>query len=175
MASIVFLRGVNVGGRKAFRPAAWAKGLSPLRVTNLGAAGTFVVHETIQQAKLRAEVLRRLPFKAEIMICRGRDLMDLTSADPFPRAASGKGVRRFVSVLAKRPRTIPRFPVDHPPGTGWQVEIVGIHGRFVLSLQRRTGKATVYPNEAVEKTLSVPATTRNWDTICKIRGILEGD
>jgi uncharacterized protein (DUF1697 family) len=174
MASVIFMRAVNVGGHRRFRPAAFAKELSALDVVNIGAAGTFIVRKTMSQATLRAELLRRLPFKAEFMICRARDLMDLTSADPFPREASAKGVRRFVSVLAKRPRTLPQFPFSHPVGRAWQVKVVGLRGKFVLSLWRRMGKVLLYPNEVVEKQLAIAATTRNWDTITKIHNILRG-
>ena len=174
MAAVIFMRGVNVGGHRPFRPAAFAKELSAFEVVNVGAAGTFIVYKTVSHATLRAELLRRLPFKAELMICRARDLMDLASADPFPREASVKGVRRFVSVLAKRPPTMHRFPFSHPAGRAWQVKVVGLRGKFALSLWRRIGKAMVYPNEVVEKQLAIPATTRNWDTISKIYNILQG-
>ena len=174
MAAVVFMRGVNVGGHRPFRPAAFAEELSAFDVVNIGAAGTFIVYKTVSQATLRAEFLRRLPFKAELMICRSRDLMDLVSADPFPREAYIKDVRRFVSVLAKRPSTKPRFPFSHPAGRAWQVKVVGLRGRFALSLWRRMGRAMVYPNEVVEKELTIPATTRNWDTISKINNILRG-
>jgi uncharacterized protein (DUF1697 family) len=50
--------------------------------------------------------------------------------------------------------------------------VVGLRGKFVLSLWRRTGKALLYPNEVVEKELAVAATTRNWDTVLKIDRIL---
>ncbi len=174
MAAVVFMRGVNVGGHRPFRPAAFAKELSDFHVVNIGAAGTFIVHRTVSQSKLRAELLRRLPFKAEFMICRARDLTDLASADPFPREGFVKGARRFVSILAKRPPTMPRFPFSHPASRAWQVKVVGLHGRFALSLWRRVGKAMVYPNEVVEKELAIPATTRNWDTILKIDNLLRG-
>jgi len=77
MALVVFMRGVNVGGHKTFRPAALAKELAALDVVNVGAAGTFVVRKAVSQAKLRAELNRRLPFKAELMICPGGDLQNL--------------------------------------------------------------------------------------------------
>jgi uncharacterized protein (DUF1697 family) len=173
MATVVFMRGVNVGGHRPFRPAAFAEELSDFEVVNIGAAGTFIVCKTVSQSKLRLELLRRLPLKAEFMICPARDLINLVSADPFPREGSAKGVRRFVSVLAKPPPTMPRFPFSHPAGKAWQVKIVGLHGRFALSLYRRVGKAMVYPNEIVEKELAIPATTRNWDTILKIHKVLQ--
>jgi len=45
MALIVFLRAVNVGGHKTFRPSLLAKELSGYDVVNVGAAGTFVVRK----------------------------------------------------------------------------------------------------------------------------------
>ncbi len=69
MPSVVFMRGVNVGGHRPFRSAAFAKELSAFDVVSIGAAGTFVVRNTVSQGALRAEFLRRLPFKAELMIC----------------------------------------------------------------------------------------------------------
>ncbi|MGD8700774.1 MAG: DUF1697 domain-containing protein [Gemmatimonadales bacterium] len=168
MAAVVFMRGVNVGGRRRFRPAALARELSAFDVVNIGAAGTFVVHKSVSQATLRAELVRRLPFEAELMICRGRDVIELVSADPYPSSASAQGVRRFVSVLAKRPRGTPDFPIRRPAGGEWQVEVVGLRGRFALSLWRHISKSRVYPNEVVESEFAIPATTRNWDTITKI-------
>lgn len=40
MAWVVFLRGVNVGGRKRYKPSRLADDLDDLEVTNIGAAGT---------------------------------------------------------------------------------------------------------------------------------------
>ena len=174
MALVVFLRGVNVGGHKAFQPSALARDLSDFDVVNVGAAGTFVIRKTISQAMLRAELLRRLPFQAEIMICRARDVIDLARGEPFRGEPSDKDVSRFLSVLAKRPRTLPLLPISQPAGDRWQVKVIGVPGRFALSLHRRLGRTAVYPNEVVEKNLSVSATTRNWNTICAIYDILKG-
>ncbi len=175
MAAVVFLRGVNVGGHKTFRPAALARDLAALDVVNVGAAGTFVVLKTIGTATLRAEFLRRLPFEAEIMICGARDLVALANSDRFPGAPpeADKSVRRFVSVLAKRPRTLPRLPLSRPAGDAWQVRIIALSGPFALSLWRRRTGRMLYPNEVVETAFAVPATTRNWSTIDAVRAILE--
>lgn len=174
MALVVFLRGVNVGGHKAFQPSALARELADFDVVNVGAAGTFVIRKPISQAMLRAELLRRLPFKAELMVCRSRDVIDLASGEPFPDGPFGKDVTRVVSVLAKRPRTLPPLPISQPAGEKWQVKVIGVPGRFALSLYRRLGRTVVYPNEVVEKKLGVSATTRNWNTISAICDILKG-
>jgi uncharacterized protein (DUF1697 family) len=172
MASVVFLRGANVGGHRTFRPAALVRELSAFDVVNVGAAGTFVVRKAVAQATLRAELLRRLPFSAELMICPARDLLALASGEPFPEPPSGEDTQRFVSVLAQRPRALPPLPLSRPDGEQWQVRVVGVTGRFALSLLRRLGQRILYPNEVVEKQFGVPATTRNWNTITAICAVL---
>ncbi len=67
MALVVFLRGVNVGGHRTFRPSMLAEQLKDYDVVNVGAAGTFVIRKPISQAQLRAELLRRLPFETEVI------------------------------------------------------------------------------------------------------------
>jgi uncharacterized protein (DUF1697 family) len=174
MALVVFMRGVNVGGHRKFQPGALAKEMAALDVVNVGAAGTFVVRTAVAQAALRAELLRRLPFEAELMICRGRELLDLAAAEPFPDGTAPAEARPFVSVLAKRPRTLPALPIRRPAGEQWQVQVTDIRGAFALSLWRRLGRTLLYPNEVVEKHLGVSATTRNWNTVCTICDILKG-
>ncbi len=174
MALVVFMRGVNVGGHKTFRPAALVKELAPLDVVNVGAAGTFVVRKPVSQAKLRAELSRRLPFKAELMICSARALLTLARKSPFSNQPTKEDERGFVTILAKRPRALPPLPLNRPAGDDWQVKVVAVSGKFVLSIWRRLGRSILYPNEVVEKSFGVPATTRNWNTIEAIRGILEG-
>jgi hypothetical protein len=71
MALVVFLRGVNVGGHRTFRPSLLAKELSHLDIVNIGAAGTFVVRNRISHATLRAELAKRLPFETAVVICKG--------------------------------------------------------------------------------------------------------
>ena len=45
MALVVLLRGINVGGHRAFRPKLLAGDLGRFDVVNIGAAGTFVVRK----------------------------------------------------------------------------------------------------------------------------------
>ena len=168
MSLVVFMRGVNVGSAKRFQPSLLAKELEHLGVSNLSAAGTFVVRGTLGQAALRAEFLRRLPFVCDLMVCQGRDLLKLPAADPFPDTPEGPDLRRFVSILARRPAKPLALPWSYPAGDQWQVRLVGISGRFVLCHWRRLGPSFLEPNSVVEKQLGVRATTRNWNTILKV-------
>jgi uncharacterized protein (DUF1697 family) len=172
MALVVFMRGVNVGKHRRFQPAALARELAEFDVVNVGAAGTLVVRKAAGQAALRAELLRRLPFEAELMICPAREVLELARSAQFPDERAAKDAGRFLSVLAKRPRTPPPLPISQPAGDEWQVRIVASSGRFVLSLWRRLGRAILYPNEVVEKRFGAPATTRNWNTVSAICDVL---
>jgi len=132
MALIVFLRGVNVGGHRTFRPSILAKELSDYDVVNVGAAGTYVVRKPGPQAKFRAELLRRLPFDTEVAICDGRDLIELDSENPFGNEPSRPDVVRFVSVLVKDGRTMPSLPISLPPDGQWLLRVVAANKRCVF-------------------------------------------
>jgi uncharacterized protein (DUF1697 family) len=173
MALVVFMRGVNVGGHRTFQPSLLAKELAAFDVVNVGAAGTFVVRKTISQSKLRTEILRRLPFKAEIMICTGSDIINLASSDPFENEPSGPDIVRFVNVLAKRPRVLPALPLSLPPGDEWILKIVAVDGKFAFGVYRRVMRAITYLGQ-LDKRLGVSATTRNWNTITAIVKVLKG-
>jgi uncharacterized protein (DUF1697 family) len=172
MAFVAFLRGVNIGGHKTFRPAALAAELKAFEVVNIGAAGTFVVRRAASAAQLRGQIARRLPFEAGIMICRGKELLDLLASHPFAKEPTGQEFVHCVTILAQRPRTVPKLPLCLPEGEPWQWKLLGVRGVFALSVYRRVPGSNLYTN-AVEKTLGVSGTTRNWNTITAIGKILQ--
>jgi uncharacterized protein (DUF1697 family) len=174
MASVVFLRAVNVGKANRCQPALIAKQLSKFGVVNIGAVGTFVVRKDVSESILRAALVRKLPFKCEIMICLARDVIKLASRDPFEGQPSGPNITRFVSVLHKRPNKAPRLPLCLPSENEWLLKIIAIQNRFVVGLYRRQMKAITYLGK-VEKLLDVPTTTRSWNTIEKVVKILSQD
>lgn len=171
MALVVLLKGVNVGGHRTFRPSVLAKELKRFDVVNVGAAGTFVIRQAVSRMKLRAAMMRRLPFEAEVMICNGSDILGLASDDPFAGQPSGPNIVRFVSVLAKRRRPLSPVPLNLPSSGEWGLRILTHQDRFVFGLYRRQMKAISYLGH-LEKIFGVPVTTRNWNTILAIIRIL---
>jgi uncharacterized protein (DUF1697 family) len=169
---VVFLKGVNVGGHRTFRPSLLAKQLRRYDVVNIGAAGTFVVRRRISRARLRAELIRRLPFDAHVMMCSGRDILRLVSRDPFAGQPSGSAILQFVGVLARRPRASSKVPLNVPSDGEWCVTVLVRHDRFVVGLCRRQMKAIGYLGQ-LEKLLGVPVTTRSWSTISTIARLLK--
>jgi uncharacterized protein (DUF1697 family) len=171
MRRVVFLRGVNVGKANRCQPAVIARQLSKLGLINIGAVGTFVVRQNVSESALRAAIAKKLPFKCEIMICPARDIIKLTSKDPFSGQPSGPDITRFVSVAARRLQALPPVPLSLPSDGDWLLKIIAIQNRFVLGLYRRQMKAISYLGK-MEKLVGIPLTTRNWNTIEKIAKIL---
>jgi uncharacterized protein (DUF1697 family) len=172
MALVAFLRGVNVGGHRTFRPSTLAVQLTSLDVVNIGAAGTFVIRRPITRAELRGELASRLPFDAEITICEGRDIGRLMSHNPFADHAVPPDVVRFVSVLSRRPLASPPMPISFPSSGKWLVKILARDTRFVFGMYRRHMKTISYLG-SLDRVFGVPATTRNWNTITAISKVLD--
>lgn len=171
---VVFLRGVNVGGHRVFQPAALAKEMAKQGVVNIGAVGTFVVKKPVSVAAFRADLTKRLPFETHIMICTGSEILALEKSEPFANPPSGVDVRQLVTILATKPKTLPKLPIRWPEGKDWQVDFFRIAGRFAFTFWRPDPKRLIYPNSVVaEKVLKIPGTTRSWSAIEKVCRILE--
>jgi uncharacterized protein (DUF1697 family) len=174
MALVVFLRGVNVGGHRTFRPSLLARELSDYGVVNVGAAGTFVVRKPGSRARFRAELIRRLPFDAEVMLCDARDLIRLEREHPFGTEPAHPGIVRFVSILSKAGRITASIPISLPPRGEWFVRVIGSKNQFVFGTYRRHMKTIGYLGQ-LDKLFGVPATTRNWNTMLAIVQVVKGE
>lgn len=173
MALAVFLRGVNVGGHRTFRPSALAKEMAAYDVVNVGAAGTFVVRKPGPKAKFRAELLRRLPFETEAVLCDGPDLIRLENENPFGPESKRPDIVRFVSILSKA-GALPALPVVLPSDGDWLVRLIAADGRYVFGMYRRHMKTIGYLGQ-VDKLFGGKATTRNWNTITAVVRALKQD
>src|SRR5688572_21545354 len=170
MALVVFLRAVNVGGHRTFRPAALAAQLKHLDAVNIGAAGTFVIRARITRAQLRAELARRLPFETTIAICDGRDIAKLIDSEPYAHERA-PDVVRFISVLTASPRLKPALPMTFPPRGKWLVKILARDACFIVGQYRRHMKTIGYLG-GIDRLFGVPVTTRSWRTMASIGRVL---
>jgi len=169
---VVFLRGVNVGGHRTFRPTVLAKQLSRFDVVNVGGAGTFVVRTPGSRATFRAELLRKLPFEAEVVLCDARDVIRMEIENPFGTEPARPEVVRFVSILSKAGRVRASIPITIPPGREWLVRVIASKNRFVFGVYRRHMR-TIGCLGQLDKLFGAPATTRSWSTIMAIVRILK--
>jgi uncharacterized protein (DUF1697 family) len=172
MALIVFLRGINVGGHRTFRPSMLARDLAAYDVVNVGAAGTLVVRKPVSRTKFLAELRRTLPFQASVSFCDSRDLIRLEMENPFGAEPLDQDVVRFVSILSKAGRDKDSLPVAFPPGENWFVRIIGSRKRLVFGVYRRHMRTIGYLGE-IDGFFGAPATTRSWSTLLSVLRILK--
>jgi len=174
MRWVVFLRAVNVGGANRCQPALIAKELAKFGVVNIGAVGTFVVREDVNESALRAAIAKKLPFKCEIMICPAKEIVDLAKENPL-KGETSNDIDAHVTILARRPTKLPKLPFYAPSKDKWEIKISRVVETAALSLRRRVEHGHLYPNQIVEKLFGIPATTRTWNTIEKVAKILTQD
>ena len=163
-----------MGGHRNIRPTHLAEQLKHVGAVNIGAAGTFVIRQPVTQAKIRAEVARKLPFDADIVVCQGREITKLVSKNYFAGQPMRPDVVRFVSVLPRAPRLAPPTPVRFPSNGQWLMKIIARQNRFVLGMYRRHMKVIGYLG-ALDRLYGVPVITRNWNTIAAITRVLRND
>jgi len=172
MALIVFVRGINVGGYRAFRPSVLANKLSTFDAVNVGAAGTFVIRKPGLREEFVAELREKLPFEAVIALCKGSDLLQLERDNPFGSEPPPADAVQFVSVLSETGRRRVSFPIAIPEGEGWLVRIIGSKKNLVYGIYRRHMKTIGYLGQ-IDKIFGAPATTRSWSTIQSVLRILK--
>jgi uncharacterized protein (DUF1697 family) len=172
VAQVVFLRGVNVGGNRVFKPSTLPKQLPDLGLINIGAAGTFVVRQRISQTALRRAIAKHLPFEAEIVICTDTQIRKLFATDVFRRVDLGPQLVGFISVLSREPKAMPKLPVQFPEDGEWLVKVIGRIDRFVVGAYRRHMRTITYLGR-VDRLFDVPLTTRNWNTFQAIAKTLD--
>ena len=168
MPTVVFLRAANVGGHAVFRPSLLPARLPELGLKSLGAAGTFVVTAERSEAAVQKAMAPHVPKGASLIVCARADILGCAASDPFddPRAAGADG--RYVTVLDGEPARTQRLPLQRPIAGDWLLAVLLRRGRLVVSVARRVGGKTLYPNAVVEEIFGVPATTRSWTTLLTI-------
>jgi uncharacterized protein (DUF1697 family) len=173
MAHVVFLRAANVGGKNVFRPAQLAASLAHLGAVNVGAAGTFVIRAKTSSAAIRRALVERLPFECHIAIRPAKEILELVRGEPFAGVRFSRDLRAWVAVLCDKPKAQPALPLTFPKAKEWSVRLDKVDGAFALGVWQRRAGGFVFPSNAVETALGVPATTRWWETFGRIVGVIE--
>jgi uncharacterized protein (DUF1697 family) len=173
MAIVAFLRGANVGGHRRFRPSLVAQELQRFDVVNVGATGLFVVRNPGSGQMFRSELVRRLPFDTQVVLCEGKDVLALESRSPFQRITADPDHVRFVSILTGPVSgRLPAMPFGIPSNDDWYVRIIARKNEFAFGVYRRHMKTISYLGQ-IDKALGVPVTTRNWNTIEAVLKVLK--
>jgi hypothetical protein len=108
-----------------------------------------------------------------VIICDGHEFTRMVADAPFVRMPVRPDIVRFVSILSRRSRSAPATPATFPPHGHWLLRILASESRFVFGLYRRHMRVIGYLG-ALDRLFGVPVTTRNWNTVMAVAGVLNG-
>ena len=174
MTYVAFVRGINVGGRNnvamsVLRDAFTHAGATDVRTHGLTGNVLFEGRRADIDA-LGARLARALRERGgpdtAIMV---RTLDALAAAATWPKAARPQpDEKQYVTFLAAEPKPRLRPPLRSPAG---DVTVVGVSGREAFSLGRRVGSKPGFPNEFIERTTGLAATTRALTVVQKMAAL----
>lgn len=171
------LRAVNVGGRKVImaelREAMAAAGAA--RVTTLLASGNVVFDaDTDSEAEAAALVdaaLERMGFATDVMMRNAETLARTIAANPFPDVAAARPAQLHV-VFHRDP--VPAEPVEALPGIYAGPERIRAVGRELFIDYPEGAGESLLPRAMAKLRFPKVATARNWNTVGKLKDMLEG-
>jgi uncharacterized protein (DUF1697 family) len=176
---VAFLRGINVGGKHLVKMDALRSVFASLGCKNVQTfiqSGNVIFENAAKDVaaltkKIEKALLANFGFSIPVMIRTGAELIAMVQLNPF-QSAGDDGVKyvTFLAIELKRP---PALPLCSPAN---DCAIIHVNGREMFSVgyrlkNGRSGNVMML----IEKEAGKAVTTRNWNTIAKIAGMLSAD
>lgn len=174
---VALFRAINVAGHarvrsEELRRAFMAAGAR--EVVTYGHAGNVLF--TAQRAgaticaRVSAALQRAQGGKPVVVVRSAEELAALVAAEPFAKCDAGAKDKLYVTFLSGKPPREPKLPLASPQE---RLTVIARRGREVLLVSGRKPNGYYgFPNALVEDSFGVPATTRNWSTVCRLAGLL---
>jgi len=173
LTCIALLRGINVGGHKIIRMDALRKSCEAL---GLESVQTYlqsgnVIFKAPQQSPevlartLERKILRSFGFPVVVILRSPEEMNRVINHNPFLKAKGTDASRLHVAFLSRAPEKAALNALEAFPAAPEQFQASG--KEIYLHYPNGAGKAKL-SNNALERVLSVSATTRNWNTVNKL-------
>jgi uncharacterized protein (DUF1697 family) len=168
------LRGVNVGGNTLkmdwLRDACEALGLRDVRTYVQSGNIVFSSHASASKLEqtLKATVDRQARLPVTVVVRSASDLADIIAGNPFLKQKGVDITKLHVTFLDKAVLKPAVGKLDALAGTRDEYRLAG--REIYLHCPVNYGQ-TKLSNTAIEKALSVGATTRNWKTVTTLRAM----
>ncbi|PKL84011.1 MAG: hypothetical protein CVV24_02125 [Ignavibacteriae bacterium HGW-Ignavibacteriae-3] len=170
---LALLRGINVGGKNLIKMDELRRLFETVEFENVRTyiqSGNVLFESTemndkIIAAKLEAALKKHLGEVIPVFIRTADELGAIAKLNPFKKITTASSTKLYVSFLNDELKKKPELPHISPKN---DVEIIEIRKREVYSLTKEIKGRSGFPNNFVEKEYAIPATTRNWSTVCKL-------
>lgn len=174
MRYMVFMRGINVSGQKLIKMNDLTKiftGSGYKNVKTFIQSGNVVFDASESDCdalvlKISSMLDNSLGYHVDVMLRTYDEINQMVVADPFGSIEQGRDVKKYITFVNEPLKD--QFKLPHMSPTG-DVEVFKTEGSniFSIALPAKDGRYG-FPNIFIEKLLKVPATTRNWNTVCKM-------
>ena len=179
MKYIVFLRAVNVGGRivKMDRLKKIFEELKLKNVKTFIQSGNIIFETTekdkgILATKIEKKLNASLGYEVLVMLRTDKELANIVSNNPFKNEVLDKDTRVFIALLYNKPNKETKNIL---------LALENKNESFVLKkdevyckIRRDKKKHSYFSILLLEKKLGIPLTTRNQNTVNKIKTLIEG-
>jgi uncharacterized protein (DUF1697 family) len=170
---IAFLRGINVGGHKVIKMEDLNALFTSLKFKNVKTfiqSGNVIFEtEETNEELLTQRIEKKLQIKigsnVSVLLRNILEIEALVKRNPFKNFSTRKNVKMYVTFLYSKPHPKPKLPLI---SSKKDVEVFEIINREACSLSLEKNGRFGFPNLFIEKEFDLPATTRNWTTVCKI-------
>jgi uncharacterized protein (DUF1697 family) len=169
-----FLRGINVSGQKLIKMTELAKiftdaGFSNVKTFIQSGNVVFDSLETdieIVEMKLNRAMTKSLGYHVGMFLRTAEEIKQMIDMQPFLKIDENTDVKKYVTFTKQLLPASLKLPLLSPTG---DVELIMISGNTIFSLAHpaKVGRYG-FPNSFIEKKLGILATTRNWNTVCKM-------
>lgn len=173
MKYVVFLRGINVGGKATVKMEELRKtfeSLGFIDVKTLLNSGNVVfateTHERALTKKIEEKLLQTFDRKIKVLIRSISVIQKLIAMDPFKNITITPDTRLYITFLSEKPNRILKIPYESPEKDFKILHILNteVCSSLVLSPTRNTTDSM----KVLEKEFGKNITTRNWNTVTKV-------
>lgn len=175
---IAMLRGINVSGHRIIKMEQLRASLAAV---GLGNVKTYVQSGNVAfeapndsvanlRRKIEEKILRDFGFSAPVLLTTSTEMEKIIKRNPFPKAPAIDQSKLHVTFLSDDP---PKSAVEQLRPLAGAHEQYRIIGREIYLYCPNGYGNTKLSNTAIEKKLSVGATTRNWKTVNTLLAMTE--
>jgi uncharacterized protein (DUF1697 family) len=167
---IAMLRGINVGGHKAIKMEALRASFVALRLSNVKTyvqSGNVVFGAEIGSVpalseKIEGRILQDFDFSVPVFLRTAKELQEIIRRNPFLTDTAIDHSKLHITFLAD---VAPKMALEELQPLAAKPEQFRVIGRQIYLYCPNGYGRTRLSNTAIERKLSVGATTRNWKTV----------
>lgn len=171
---IVLLRGINIGGHNILPMKELVEILATLGYENIQTyiqSGNVVFRSgrkvgAKDVADIRRAILKKKGFEPKLLLLSAKQLQEAINNNPFP---TGNGKALHVFFLESRPAQANITQLEKLKRESEEFNL----NKKVFYLYAPDGVGRSKLAVAVEKSLGVPVTGRNWNTVTKLAAMVE--